>query len=72
MDSRGCVAAREQISIWNEDSTNPEVHFGIGEKMKEVLDLGPDTMVEYKLVNDALHDGSTFRNARAFVFAPVS
>jgi translation initiation factor 4E len=64
--------AIDMLSIWNEDSTNPEVHFGIGEKMKEVLDLGPDTMVEYKLFNDALHDGSTFRNARAFVFAPVS
>ena len=64
--------AIDMLSIWNSDSSNPEVHFGIGEKLKEVLDLGPDTLVEYKLFNAALSDGSTFRNAKSFVFAPAS
>ena len=37
--------------------------------MKEVLDLEPSTVIEYKAHSESMQDLSTFRNTKAYVFA---
>jgi singapore isolate B (sub-type 7) whole genome shotgun sequence assembly, scaffold_0 len=39
------------------------------DRLREILGLDPTTIVEYKLHKQSLVDGSTFRNAQAYVFA---
>ncbi|CAE7815298.1 NCBP [Symbiodinium microadriaticum] len=46
------------------DNTNDEVRFHIGEKMKQILDLEPSTMIEYKHHASSMRDMSSFRNAK--------
>jgi hypothetical protein len=41
----------------------------IGESLKEILNLDQSTKVEYKDFSGAIKDGSTFRNAKAYVYA---
>ena len=60
------------ISVWNRDNRNDEIRFRIGEKMKEILELEPSTVIEYKHHAVSMQDCSTFRNAKAYVFAPGS
>lgn len=57
------------ICLWNEDNRCQEITLTIGAKLKEVLDLSPDTVIEYKAHKDSLHDLSTFRNTQTYVFA---
>lgn len=58
------------ISVWNADnSINAETRFKIGESLKEILNLDQSTKVEYKDFSGAIKDGSTFRNAKAYVYA---
>ena len=64
-----CIRKNEDlISVWNSDSRNSDIKFNIGEKMKEILDLESDTVIEYKYHAESMQDMSTFRNARAYVF----
>ena len=68
-----CTCRMEDlISIWNRDNRNDEIRFRIGEKMKEILELEPSTVIEYKHHAVSMQDCSTFRNAKAYVFAPGS
>lgn len=60
------------ISVWNADNRNDDVKFLIGEKMKQILDLEPSTIIEYKSHAVSMQDMSTFRNAKAYVFAATS
>ncbi|CAM9288100.1 unnamed protein product, partial [Phaeothamnion confervicola] len=46
-----------------------QVRFRVGERLKQVLDLEPSTMVEYKFHKSSIKDMSTFRNAKQYVFA---
>ncbi len=65
-----CIRRTEDlISVWNADSRNEDVKFRIGEKLKEILDLEPSTIIEYKFHAESMQDLSTFRNAKAYVFA---
>lgn len=65
-----CIRKSEDlISVWNTDNRNENIRFGIGEKMKEVLDLEPSTVIEYKAHAESMQDLSTFRNTKAYVFA---
>lgn len=57
------------LLVWNRDSRNERVTMSIGEKMKAVLDLEPNTIVQYKYAVNCVADHSTFRNAKAYVFA---
>jgi len=57
------------LQVWNADNTNPSIRFMIGEKLKEILGLEPNTMIEYKNHFSSLQDMSTFRNAKPYVFA---
>eukprot|EP00455_Lapot_gusevi_P029847 TRINITY_DN319_c0_g1_i2.p1 TRINITY_DN319_c0_g1~~TRINITY_DN319_c0_g1_i2.p1 ORF type:complete len:266 (+),score=101.54 TRINITY_DN319_c0_g1_i2:86-883(+) len=63
--------AREDIlSVWNKDNQSKvDVRFKIGEKLKGLLNLDESTLVEYKFFHSSLRDGSTFRNAKPYVFA---
>lgn len=66
------IRTREDlISVWNKDNTNDDVRFHIGEKMKQILDLEPSTMIEYKHHASSMRDMSSFRNAKGYVFAPA-
>jgi translation initiation factor 4E len=65
-----CIRRNEDlISVWNADNRNDEIRFKIGEKMKQILDLEPTTIIEYKHHFASMNDMSTFRNAKAYVFA---
>ncbi|CAN0159607.1 unnamed protein product [Scytosiphon promiscuus] len=64
------IRSREDLlSVWNEDNSNEQVRFNIGERLKQVLDLEPSTLIEYKHHQTAMQDMSTFRNAKAYCFA---
>jgi len=56
------------LSIWNKEN-NPEVRFAIGDKLREILNLDESTQVEYKPFKSAMRDGSSYRNAKAYVYA---
>jgi translation initiation factor 4E len=59
------IRSREDlISVWNRDNTNEDIRFHIGEKMKQILDLDPATMIEYKHNATSMQDMSSFRNAK--------
>lgn len=65
-----CIRNKEDlISVWNADNRNNEIRFRIGEKMKQILDLEPSTIIEYKYHEQSMQDLSTFKNAKAYVFA---
>lgn len=64
-----CIRKNEDLlSVWNADNRNDEIRFRIGEKLKEILDLEPSTIIEYKHHAESMQDRSTFRNAKAYVF----
>lgn len=66
-----CIRSREDlISVWHADNRNENIRFGIGEKMKTILDLEASTVLEYKDFASSMKDMSSFRNAKAYVFAP--
>ena len=63
-----CIRKNEDlISVWNSDSRNPDIKFNIAESMKKILDLEPDTVIEFKYHAESMKDLSTFRNAKAYV-----
>lgn len=65
-----CIRRNEDlISVWNADNRNEEIRFHIGERLKQILDLEPSTIIEYKNHFESMQDRSTFRNAKAYVFA---
>lgn len=66
-----CIRSQtDLISVWHSDNRNENIRFGIGEKMKEILDLEASTVLEYKDFASSMKDMSSFRNAKAYVFAP--
>lgn len=71
-DVVGCVLSTRQkddvLSIWNKSNANPQTRFKIGEKLKEILDLENQALIQYKEHASSMKDQSTFRNARNYVF----
>ena len=58
------------LSVWNRaNDPGQEVRFRIGDKLRKILNLDPSTAVEYKHFSRALQDGSSFRNAKTYVYA---
>eukprot|EP00300_Choanocystis_sp_HF-7_P022167 c21330_g1_i1.p1 GENE.c21330_g1_i1~~c21330_g1_i1.p1 ORF type:complete len:249 (+),score=38.00 c21330_g1_i1:28-747(+) len=55
------------ISVWNRDNQSESVRFAIGEKLKQLLSLSPNTVLEYKKHCTSMKDNSTFRNAKLYV-----
>jgi hypothetical protein len=58
------------ISIWNNDNSNPNTRFVIGEKLRSLLNLDETTNVEYKTFRSSIKDKSSFKNARGYGYAP--
>jgi translation initiation factor 4E len=62
------VRSKEDVlSVWNRDSSNQRAKLAIGEKVKQILHLGPRSIIQYKHNKLSIKDGSTFRNTRLFI-----
>merc|ERR1712224_960241 len=72
-DVVGCVLSTrlkdDVISVWNISNRNPQVRFRIGEKLKELLDLDMNALIQYKDHMTSMQDYSTYRNAKNYMFA---
>lgn len=60
----------DNVAVWNR-TYNEEKMVKIGEKLRMLLNLDESTKVEYKFFGDAMRDGSSFRNAKAFTWKPT-
>jgi len=73
-DVVGCVLSTrlkdDVLSIWNISNRETQARFRIGEKLKEVLDLDMNALIQYKDHMQSLQDYSTYRNAKNYMFAP--
>jgi len=60
----------DNLSIWNRDNLKyPDVRLSLGEKLRTILNLDESTKVEYKPFKAAIREGSTYRNAKPYVYA---
>jgi len=73
-DVVGCVLSTRMkddvLSVWNLSNQNSQARFRIGEKLKEILDLDMNALIQYKDHMQSLQDYSTYRNAKNYMFAP--
>eukprot|EP00933_Yihiella_yeosuensis_P029768 TRINITY_DN23401_c0_g2_i1.p1 TRINITY_DN23401_c0_g2~~TRINITY_DN23401_c0_g2_i1.p1 ORF type:complete len:340 (+),score=64.98 TRINITY_DN23401_c0_g2_i1:57-1076(+) len=73
-DVVGCVLSTrlkdDVLSVWNLSNVNAGARFRIGEKLKEILDLDMNALIQYKDHMQSLQDYSTYRNAKNYMFAP--
>jgi len=73
-DVVGCVLSTrlkdDVLSVWNLSNRDSQARFRIGEKLKEVLDLDMNALIQYKDHMQSLQDYSTYRNAKNYMFAP--
>jgi len=57
----------DMLSIWL--SNSGQSRFAVGEKLKRILHLEIGAVLDFKVFRDSIRDGSTFRNAKSFMFA---
>eukprot|EP00301_Raphidiophrys_heterophryoidea_P028073 c9964_g1_i4.p1 GENE.c9964_g1_i4~~c9964_g1_i4.p1 ORF type:complete len:140 (+),score=13.42 c9964_g1_i4:349-768(+) len=57
----------DMISVWNKDNQSEAVRFAIGEKLRQLLNLSPNTVLEYKKHCSSIKDHSTYRNTKLYV-----
>lgn len=73
-DVVGCVLSTrlkdDVLSVWNVSNRETQARFRIGEKLKEVLDLDMNALIQYKDHMQSLQDYSTYKNAKNYMFAP--
>lgn len=73
-DVVGCVLSTrlkdDVLSVWNLTNRDNVARFSIGEKLKEVLGLDMNALIQYKDHMQSLQDYSTYRNAKLYMFAP--
>jgi len=73
-DVVGCVLSTrlkdDVLSVWNLTNRENNARFRIGEKLKEVLGLDMNALIQYKDHMQSLQDYSTYRNAKLYMFAP--
>jgi len=50
------------FSIWNKSNSNSALRFKIGEKLKEVWELDPHTLIEYKNHSNSMKDKNTYHS----------
>nr|XP_006823949.1 PREDICTED: eukaryotic translation initiation factor 4E type 2-like isoform X2 [Saccoglossus kowalevskii] len=55
------------ISIWNKTANDQATTNRIRDTLRRVLNLPPNTIMEYKTHNDSLKDNSSFRNTDIFM-----
>lgn len=68
----GCVLSSRvkeiAVSLWNASNTeNAQIRFKIGEKLRDLLALGPNELLEYKDNANSMQDFSSYRNARKYI-----
>lgn len=64
------VSVRHQedfIAVWNRTATDANVKTRIRDTMRRVLNLPPNTIVDYKMHVDSIRKKSNYRNAGLFV-----
>ncbi|KAL0274953.1 UNVERIFIED_CONTAM: hypothetical protein PYX00_002965 [Menopon gallinae] len=54
------------ISVWNRTASDTSTTGRIRDTLKRVLNLPPNTIIEYKTHTDSLKDNSSFRNTEVF------
>jgi len=65
-----CVRPKDDtLQVWLRDASNPDQQFVVGEKIREILNMGANSRIEFKPFSLALQDGSSFRGAKSFVYA---
>mmetsp|Transcript_49566 Transcript_49566/g.146451 ORF Transcript_49566/g.146451 Transcript_49566/m.146451 type:complete len:225 (-) Transcript_49566:50-724(-) len=74
-DVVGCVMGSRHkeiaLSVWNASNTrDTTVRFKIGERLREVLHLKANALLEYKDFQASIADFSTYRNAQAYIATP--
>ncbi|XP_064878112.1 eukaryotic translation initiation factor 4E type 2-like [Oncorhynchus nerka] len=52
------------LSIWNKTASDQVTTSRIRDTLRRVLNLPPNTIMEYKTHNDSLKDNSSFRNTK--------
>ncbi|XP_035220222.1 eukaryotic translation initiation factor 4E type 2-like [Stegodyphus dumicola] len=55
------------ISVWNKTASDQHTTIRIRDTLKRVLNLPPNTIMEYKTHNNSLRDRSSFRNTDVFL-----
>jgi translation initiation factor 4E len=72
-DVVGCVVSTrfkdDILSVWNLQNSNHQARFKIGEKLKKILDLDENTLIQYKDHMSSMKDFSTYRNAKNYMFS---
>merc|ERR1712037_837949 len=68
----GCVMSSRvkeiAVSVWNaSNQKDPQVRFKIGERLREVLALSANALLEYKDFHSSIKDFSTYRNAQVYI-----
>jgi translation initiation factor 4E len=59
------IRQREGIlSIWTKENSTPQMRFKIGNKLKAVWMLDPNTIIEFKTHAQSMRDGSSYRRTR--------
>lgn len=58
----------DNLSVWNKTS-DPAINIAIGERIKDLLNLDESTTMHYQECQKAMEYGSSFRHAKAYVFA---
>lgn len=63
----GCVVSvrfqEDIISVWNRTAADTWTTARIRDTLRRVLNLPPNTLLEYKCHQDSLKDNASFRNA---------
>lgn len=59
--------AEDIISVWNKSAGEQATTIRIRDTLKRVLNLPPNTIMEYKTHNNSLRDNSSFRNTDIFL-----
>jgi len=72
-DVVGCVVSTrfkdDILAVWNLQNSNHQARFKIGEKLKNILDLDENTLIQYKDHMSSMKDFSTYRNAKNYMFS---
>ncbi|XP_054771436.1 eukaryotic translation initiation factor 4E type 2-like [Lytechinus pictus] len=59
--------AEDIISIWNRTASDNAINIRVRDTLQRVLNLPPNTIMEYKTHTDSLKDRSSFRNTDVFM-----
>lgn len=61
-----CFFQEDIVSLWNRSANDSGVTNRIRDTMRRVLNLPPNTVLEYKRHDDCLRDQTSYRNTDIF------